>query len=137
MSHTRLYQTWSNMKTRCTNPKSDTYKWYGAKGIKVCDRWLESFDNFYEDMKDTYKDNLTLDRINNKGNYCKENCRWATAVEQMQNTANNRYIIYKNKKMSVSQACKITGVKQNLFSMRVDKYGWSIEKALIPYDRKK
>ena len=72
------------MKQRCLNKNHTAYRYYGQRGIKICDRWLESFDNFLEDMGEA-PNNLTLDRINNDGNYEKGNCRWITMDEQFKN----------------------------------------------------
>lgn len=75
---------WSAMKQRCHNPKDKGYKWYGARGIKVCDRWRNSFANFIADMGPK-PPGKSIDRINNDGNYEPGNCRWATAIEQARN----------------------------------------------------
>lgn len=80
----RTYISWSNMKQRCLNPKRNSYKYYGGRGIKVCDRWLHSFENFLADMGEC-PPGLTIDRIENDGNYEKGNCRWATIITQITN----------------------------------------------------
>lgn len=84
MIHDRIYTIWSKIVQRCTNPNNKGYVNYGGRGITVCDEWL-IFINFYNDMKDTYQDNLTIERINNDLGYYKENCKWATYKEQARN----------------------------------------------------
>lgn len=80
----REYKSWQNMKLRCLNPRNNRYRLYGARGIKVCDRWLASFVNFLSDMGSRPPE-TSLDRINCDGNYEPQNCRWATAKQQAQN----------------------------------------------------
>lgn len=81
---TPVYQTWVGMIQRCTNQRGPGWKYYGGRGIKVCDRWLSSFENFLADMGEK-PEGLSLDRINNDGNYEPSNCRWATRSEQQKN----------------------------------------------------
>lgn len=84
MSKTLIYKRWEEMKRRCLNPNSHRFEFYGARGIKVCDRWL-SFENFYEDMGDIPFKGAELDREDNDGDYCKSNCRWVTKVINVNN----------------------------------------------------
>jgi len=79
------YRAWHNMKGRCLNPKDKRYKDYGGRGIKVCDRWLDYFIHFRDDMLATWKPGLSLDRIDNDGNYEPNNCKWSTSSEQAKN----------------------------------------------------
>lgn len=86
----KLAAVWQAMKQRCNNPNNPKYHIYGGRGIKVCDRWMESFENFYEDNKDKYKDGLTIDRIDSNGDYCPENVQWVTKSENSSRTSKRR-----------------------------------------------
>ena len=122
------YNSWSGMKTRCLNKNNHAYKDYGGRGVMVCNEWLE-FENFYKDMGKRPK-GLTLDRIDNDGNYCKENCRWATQKEQTRNTRRNRYIKFEDRNFSISQWAETLRIKPSTLWMRLYKYDWSIKRAL-------
>jgi hypothetical protein len=118
------------MKTRCYNPASDAYDRYGGRGIKVCEDWKNSFVSFFDwAMSNGYADNLTLDRINNDGNYSPDNCRWSTKQEQNNNRRCNRMITYNGKTQNVAQWARELGIKRVTLQNRLNR-GWSVEKAL-------
>lgn len=89
--HSSIYSSWNMMKQRCVNPNNRVYKNYGGRGIKVCERWLR-FENFIQDMGDRPSLESSLERVDNDGNYCKENCKWATRYEQQRNKRSNRFV---------------------------------------------
>lgn len=99
LCHTRLNRIYHEMKNRCLCKTSDKYKYYGGRGISICEEWLNDFKSFYDwAMSNGYSDDLTIDRINNDGNYEPSNCRWATRCQQIQNTSRTRN--YKGKCLS-------------------------------------
>lgn len=122
------YYSWVCMKTRCGNPNSDSYKWYGAKGITVCDRWKDSFTNFLVDMGERPK-GMTLDRIDTNGNYEPSNCRWETEKVQHNNKNSNHLITYQGKTQSVSQWAEELNINVETLFTRIHKLNWSVEKA--------
>lgn len=130
MFGTRIYNIWSSMKDRCFNKKHDAYKNYGGRGITVCPEWME-FQPFYEwAMASGYADDLTLDRKDVNGNYEPSNCRWATDIEQHNNTRTNRYIEFNGETHTMAEWAKITGINYQTLRTRLDRYKWSIERSL-------
>lgn len=122
---TKLYQVWLNMRNKCTNPNHDRYKWYGARGIKVCERWND-FPTFRDDLGEPPNDGqkYTLDRIDTNGDYEPGNVRWATWTQQANNKRNNRLVtLLDGRTMSVAQAAKATGIKRVTINARL-KLGW-------------
>lgn len=127
----RLYRIWTSMKTRCYNDNnSETYKRYGARGITVCDEWRDNFKAFYDwAMANGYTDELTIDRIDNDGNYCPENCRWVTLQIQNRNRRTTRIITFNGKTQCMLDWANELGVKVNTMIARFHR-GWSVERAL-------
>lgn len=127
----RLYKIWRNMQDRCYNEKNIRYEHYGKKGIIVCDEWRNSYEVFETwALANGYSDDLSIDRINNDGNYCPENCRWATVVEQANNKSINRYIEINGETKTLAQWCRQYHIKPSLVRIRVDILKWDIIKAL-------
>ena len=124
-----LYFVWQGIMARCTNPNNPAFKRYGGRGIKVCNDWAK-YENFEKDMFSTYQKGLQIERINNNGNYCPENCRWATPQEQSNNRRDNHLISYKGISMTIPRWADKIGIKRSTLGMRIYKYGWSVEKAL-------
>lgn len=111
----RIVRIWAGMHTRCYNKNVNFYKNYGGRGIKMCDEWIgeNGCRHFYEwAMKNGYADNLTIDRIDNDGNYEPSNCRWATVEEQSNNKRNSIKLLYKGKEVTIKELRYIFGVSK-------------------------
>lgn len=129
-SHSKLYDKFISMKRRCYDAKRKDYQYYGARGIQVCDEWLNDFQAFYDwAINNGYRDGLTIDRINNDGNYEPSNCRWATMEQQNNNTRLTKHIKYSNYNYSISQWGRILNIDSSTISKRL-KDNWDIEKLL-------
>lgn len=120
--HKRLSTIWLNMKNRCYNPKSTSYKNYGEKKIEICKEWRDSFENFYDwAIKNGYNDTLTLDRINTNGNYEPMNCRWVTQKTQQNNRTNNRVIEMNGESHTVAEWCEKLNVTKKKIDYHISK----------------
>jgi hypothetical protein len=128
------YRTWCYMKTRCYNPNTNCSKYYIEKGIKVCDRWLHSYENFLEDMGARPSPKHSIDRIDGNKNYEPSNCRWATAREQMNNVSSNILITINGETKTPRQWSDITGINCNVIYGRI-KAGWNPERAITEKSR--
>lgn len=125
MTYSRMNKIWSWMKTRCNNKNRKEYKDYWGRWIAYDPKW-ETFEWFYEDMKEWYKDYLSLDRKNSDWNYCKNNCRWSTDKEQQRNKRNT----LKYKWISIKEWCEKLELNYFTVKSRIVLYWWDIEKAL-------
>lgn len=130
-SKSRLYNIFNKMVSRCYDEKFKQYNDYGGRGIRVCDEWLYSFQSFYEwAIANGYSDELTIDRINVNGDYAPNNCRWSTRKVQSNNTRRNVYYTYNRKTKTIAEWSAVTGINYNTLRARLQRYGWSIGKAL-------
>lgn len=134
LTNSREYHSWSAMKQRCNNPKDKRFANYGGRGITYCKEW-DNFENFIKDMGKR-PDSYSLDRIDNNGNYCKENCRWSNIKTQMNNTSRNTIFFINNIGKTLSQWISNFGLKSSTVRQRFYVYGWSLEKSLN-YELKK
>lgn len=126
-SKSRLYTIWRDMKLRCYNEKQIGYKNYGARGIKVCDEWLYDFISFKNwAMDNGYQNDLTLDRLDNDGNYEPSNCKWSTQKEQSNHKRNNRYVVYRGEKHTIAEWSNLTGIAYHLIWSKL-KNGYSVD----------
>ena len=124
-THTRLYSIYTNMKTRCLNANDPSYEFYGKRGIKICDEWLESFSNFEKwSLANGYKDDLSIDRVNNNGNYEPSNCRWADYATQSLNKRCTWRVTIGGITKPAIVWCKENGIKYKMAHNRKMK-GWS------------
>lgn len=131
MSNTPIYNIWSSMKARCLYEKSCSYPRYGARGITVCDEWKNSFESFYEwALKSGYKKGLTIERIDNDGNYCPENCTWISHKKQCSNRRTNVVFEHNNQSHTLAEWCEILNLDYKLIHNRIYKLNWNFEKAI-------
>ena len=127
LCYTRIHRIWVGMKDRCYNPNTPNFKRYGARGIKICEEWLNSLEAFYKwAMASGYSDDLTIDRIDNDGDYCPENCRWATNEEQCNNRGHHILLEINGETKTIAQWAKESGIKYRTIHARYNR-GWTGE----------
>lgn len=134
----REYQTWCNMISRCENKNDNSYENYGGRGISVCERWRNSYENFLEDMGRRPR-GKEIDRFpDNDGNYEPGNVRWATKAEQARNKRTNHMITFQGETLCLDDMSSKYGFRKGTVGARINKYGWSIEDALTTplYERR-
>lgn len=120
MSKHKAFAVWRSMLDRCRLPTHQAWKNYGARGISVCESWQE-FSNFWADMGPTYAEGLTLDRVDNDGNYTPENCRWTTRKQQARNTRLNTMLDTPWGRMTVAEAAERSGLNYTTLLYRVEQ----------------
>jgi len=125
--YTPTYKSWESMRLRCNNPNATGYDYYGGRGIKVCPEW-DDFRNFLRDMGERPQ-GTSIDRIDPNGNYCKENCRWATGKEQLYNRKNTLNVFYNGMNMTIKEWAKKINIRYPILRYRIVIAKWPIEKA--------
>jgi hypothetical protein len=126
---TKIYIAWCAMKTRCFNPKATSFNIYGGRGIKISKEWL-CFENFFADMALSFRQGLSIDRIDVNGNYCRENCKWSTKKEQANNRRTSKIIQIGGERKTLAQWCELSSVKASTVRQRIYCYNWSAREAL-------
>lgn len=125
----RLMQIWRGMKQRCYSPNSEAYSYYGGKGVKICDEWLD-FQVFQDwALSHGYQDNLTIDRHDANKDYCPENCSWETQLTQVNHLSSTKWLTYKGKTQSLADWCRELNLDYFRTKARLNSCGWSVEDA--------
>lgn len=134
----RLYRIYHHMKERCINPKNDSYDNYGGRGIEVCDEWRDDFMEFYNwALANGYEETLTIDRIDNNGNYEPGNCRWVNQKVQQNNRRMNRVLQHNGQSMTSTQWAEHLNISYKTLERRINHLGWPTGKALTKPLRKR
>jgi len=136
LSHTRLDNIYYGMKARCLNPNEPAYKDYGGRGITICQEWLNDRTKFFEwALNNGFKENLTIDRINNNGNYEPSNCRWVDIKTQSRNRRSNHLINFDGEIKTITDWAETYKMPYSRLKKRLDS-GWSLNKALTAFKMK-
>ena len=132
MTNTPLHKVWLSLKQRCINPNNKRFKYYGEKGVTVCKEWQDNFLEFYNwSMKNGYKKGMTIDRIDNDGNYCPSNCRYITNKQQQFNRSNNRYITVNDVTLTVTEWSEMMKIRRDKLNWRLNN-GWEVKDLFKP-----
>lgn len=136
-SNTPENKIWRAIKNRCHNPSASSYSRYGARGIAVCERWVNSFENFLADMGARPSTDHSIERVDNNLGYSPENCVWATRVAQANNTRTNHYIEASGERLTIQEWSRRTGIPHQTILARVARLGWPEERAISQPSRTK
>lgn len=123
---TKEYNIWSKMKSRCLNTNDKSFHDYGGRGITVCDSWSCSYSNFLHDMGRAPSPKHSIERIENDKGYSPDNCKWATRIEQANNTRVNRFVEYKGQTKTLSEWCRELNLNYDMVEGRLNKWKWNI-----------
>jgi hypothetical protein len=123
------YNSWSHIKSRCTNPNNAGYKWYGARGIKMHPEWVESYESFLNHVGRAPSKEHSIDRVDNNGHYVPGNVRWATKREQVNNRRTTTYLEYNGEKRPFTEWCEVLNINYRVLRTRLG-FGWTVERAL-------
>ena len=130
----RLYRIYHGIKARCYNQNERGYKYYGARGIKMCAEWLDpqnGFDVFADwAFANGYSDSLSIERVNVNGDYEPDNCKWIAKVEQAKNKRSTIWVDYNGQHIQLCELCKQKGLKYDTIHNRLFRFGWDLEKAI-------
>lgn len=129
-SHHKLYRVWQGMKRRCYRKSTPEYRLYGGKGVYVCDEWHDFGEFMRWSLENGYQDGLSIDRIDSNGPYSPGNCRWTDSITQNNHTSRNHMLTFNGKTMSMADWARETGISYNAIKSRINKHGWSVERAL-------
>lgn len=125
----KLHRVWDGIKERCNNKNCSTYKYYGERGINICEEWMEYLNFAKWAFKNGYRDGLTIDRIDNDKGYSPDNCRWVTKKIQANNTRRNKYLIYNGERRTLAEWAEKFNLSYHVLQTRLSD-GWDIEEAL-------
>lgn len=128
-SDSLTWKRWRSMRARCEMPNTKSYPAYGGRGIAVCERWKQDYENFLMDMGECPSEKFTIDRIDNNLGYSPGNCRWATKLEQARNQSSNHLLTFNGKTLCITEWAEETGINNRTLRTRLRK-GWSIEQTL-------
>lgn len=131
MAYSSEHKTWCNIRSRCHDPNNNRFRYYGARGIKVCPRWHESFENFIADMGPKPGPSYTIERKDVHGDYEPGNCVWLHKSCQATNRTDTMRVTANGVTMALADWCRQTGLKATTVYMRIRKYGWNPEMAVI------
>lgn len=127
--NTKLYKVWFAIKERCFNPNNKSFHNYGGRGITICKEWINDYASFRDwSYENGYQEGLSIDRIDNNGNYSPDNCRWTSRKVQGNNRRNNLFYTLDGRTQSVAQWAEELGIKHNTLLLRLEK--WPLRRAL-------